>query len=244
MSEELSDTLAGIEITPEGKKPQKELELVADEQRTGVLSEPVRRQIIGVLRNGIDDEITTEEFNKETNERIIRKRDVKRYAMSVVEIVKASTKDAESEGFTKNQVYHHLPALIEAGLVIKYGTVTTGKRTTDYYRRTAKGFIITRPIGQNEKEMRKELVEKCERMLKVFHLDVPEDRRDEFIDLCFKADTLSTSWRTKLGELIREDVTDPEILDMYTWLMNIYALGSTEYMEYAKKIRKILFPKE
>jgi hypothetical protein len=81
-------------------------------------------------------------------------------------------------------------------------------------------------------------------MLKVFHLDVPEDRKDDFIDLCFKVDMLATSWRTKVGELVREDVTDPEILDMYSWLLEIYAVGSTEYVEYAKKIRKILFPKE
>ncbi len=181
MPEEQGDALTGIELTPEAKKPQKELEFITDEKRAAAFSEPARRQIIAVLRNGIDDEVTTEEFNKETNERIIRKKNVKRYAMSVVEIVKASVDPEKNESLTKNQVYHHLPALIEAGLVIKYGTVTTGKRTTDYYRRTAKGFVITAPTGANEKEARKEIVEKCERMAKVFHLDIPEGRKDELI---------------------------------------------------------------
>lgn len=236
--------MTGIQLTPEGKKPQKELEFITDEKRAAVFSEPARRQMIAVLRNGIDDEITTEEFNKETNERIIRKRNVKRYAMSVVEIVKASAELPKSEGLTKNQVYHHLPALIEAGLVIKYGTVTTGKRTTDYYRRTARGFVIAASTGTNEKEIRKEITEKCDRMSRVFHLDIPEGRKDELIDLCMKADMLSTSWTAKIGERIMEDVADPEILEMYRWLMEIYAIGSPEYMDYAKKIRKILFPND
>jgi DNA-binding transcriptional ArsR family regulator len=242
--QEQGDALAGIELTPEGKKPQKELEFITDEKRAAVFSEPARRQIIAVLRKGIDDEITTEEFNRETNERIIRKRNVKRYAMSVVEIVKASVEPEKGEGLTKNQVYHHLPALIESGLVIKYGTVTTGKRTTDYYRRTAKGFVIAAPTGTSEKETRKEIVEKCERMSKVFHLDIPESKKDELIDLCLKAETLSTSWTAKIGEHISEDVADPEILEMYRWLAEVYAVGSPEYMDYARKIRKILFPND
>lgn len=234
----------GIQLTPEGKKPQRELEVITDDKRAAVFSESARRRIIAVLRKGIDDEITTEEFNKESNERIIRKKNVKRYAMSVVEIVKASAEPGKSEALTKNQVYHHLPALIEAGLVVKYGTVTTGKRTTDFYRRTAKGFVIAASTGANEKEARKEIMEKCERMSKVFHLDVPEARKDELIDLCMKADTLITSWTAKLGEHISEDVADPEILDMYRWLLEVYSVGSPEYMEYAKKIRKIVFPNE
>jgi DNA-binding transcriptional ArsR family regulator len=244
MPQEEGDALAGIQLTPEAKKPQKELELITDEKRAAVFSEPARRQMIAVLRKGIDDEITTEEFNKETSERIIRKRNVKRYAMSVVEIVKASVEAEKSEGLTKNQVYHHLPALIEAGLVIKYGTVTTGKRTTDYYRRTAKGFVIAAPTGANEKEARKEMVEKCERMVKVFHLGLPEGRKDELIDLCMKAETLANSWTAKIGEHISEDVADPEILEMYRWLAEVYAVGSPEYLDYAKKIRKILFPND
>jgi DNA-binding transcriptional ArsR family regulator len=244
MPQEEGDALAGIQLTAEAKKPQKGLEFITDEKRAAAFSEPARRQIIAVLRKGIDDEVTTEEFNKETSERIIRKRNVKRFAMSVVEIVKASAEAEKSEGLTKNQVYHHLPALVEAGLVIKYGTVTTGKRTTDYYRRTAKGFVIAAPSGASEKETRKEIMEKCERMSKVFHLDIPEGKKDELIDLCMKAETLSNSWTAKIGEKISEDVADPEILDMYRWLAELYAVGSPEYLDYAKKIRKILFPND
>lgn len=243
MSEELTDTLTGIEVTPESKKPQKELEFVTDEKRASVLLEPVRRQIVKVLRAGIDDEVTTEEFNKETNERIIRKRAMKRYAMSVVEIVKASTGDKNADGFTKNQVYHHLPTLIDAGFVIKYGTVTTGKRTTDYYRRTAKGFIIaTKPATKDEKAVRKDVSEKMERALSVFKLDVPDDRKQELIELVARLAIMETSWRAKVGKLVREDIADSDIIDMYDWLLDIFGEGSEEYTGLKRKIREILFP--
>ncbi len=243
MSEELTDTLTGIEVTPESKKPQKELEFVTDEKRASVLLEPVRRQIVKVLRAGIDDEVTTEEFNKETNERIIRKRAMKRYAMSVVEIVKASTGDKNADGFTKNQVYHHLPTLIDAGFVIKYGTVTTGKRTTDYYRRTAKGFIIaTKPATKDEKAVRKDVSEMMERALSVFKLDVPDDRKQELIELVARLAIMETSWRAKVGKLVREDIADSDIIDIYDWLLDIYGEGSEEYIGLKRKIREILFP--
>jgi len=243
--EELGDTLVGIELTQEAKKPMKEVEFVTDEQKAGILLEPVRRLIAGVLKKGIDDEVTTEEFNKGTNERIIRKRTLKRYAMSVVEIVKASEGDKKGEIFTKNQVYHHLPTLIEAGFVIKYGTVTTGKRTTDYYRRTAKGFVIaTKPLGMSEKEMRNEATEKVERIITVFHLNVPNEKKEELMNLVMKCAMLDMSWEVKIGKLVTEDIADPEILLMYDWLLNIYGMGSAEYVELTQKIRNILFPND
>ncbi|RDE10737.1 MAG: hypothetical protein C4K49_12920 [Candidatus Thorarchaeota archaeon] len=243
MSEELTDTLTGIVVTQEGKKPQRELEFVTDEKKASVLLEPVRRHIVNVLRKGIDDEVTSEEFNKETSERIIRKRAVKRYTMSVVEIVKASTCDKSAQGFTKNQVYHHLPTLIEAGFVIKYGTVTTGKRTTDYYRRTARGFVIAvKPAAKDEKVVRKEVSEKIGRILSTFQLDVQDDRKQELVDLATRLSVMETSWRAKIGKLVRDDIADPDIIDIFASLVDIYGEGSEEYRNLKLRMREILFP--
>ncbi len=52
---ETADALAGIELTEEGKRPQKEIEFVTDEERARELADPVRRQILRVLRTGIED---------------------------------------------------------------------------------------------------------------------------------------------------------------------------------------------
>ncbi|MGQ4871506.1 MAG: hypothetical protein ACP6IT_06700, partial [Candidatus Thorarchaeota archaeon] len=127
----VTDTLRGIELTEEGRRPQREIVFVTDEEMTHVLDDPVRMAIIKILKKGVPDTITTKTRDEETGDLIIRQREVRRHALSVIEIVKLSAEDEEVEEITKNQVYHHLPKLIEAGYVIKYGTVTTGKRTTD-----------------------------------------------------------------------------------------------------------------
>ena len=119
--EEETDTLKGIGITKEGKVKPREIEFVMDSARAKEIDEPVRLQILQILRKGIDDTQTSEEHNEETGERIIRERTVKRNIMSVVEIVKMSPKCDGCDSLTKNQIYHHLPKLIETGYVIKYG---------------------------------------------------------------------------------------------------------------------------
>ena len=133
MSTDIPDSLKGIVLTPEGKKPQRDTVLMRGSEEWEFCSDPVRYQILKILRTGIEDNCTSESFNEDTGEKIIRQKVVKRKALSVVEIVKYSEKIDPSNVLSKNQVYHHLPKLIEGGYVIKYGTVTTGKRTTDYY---------------------------------------------------------------------------------------------------------------
>ena len=144
-TDEITDDLAGIEPPEETGKfpePMKEIVFVNDPEKAAILDEHVRYMIIQVLRRGKKDTCTTRTTDSETGERIIRQRDVMRYALSVVEMIKLAETYDDIE-ITKNQVYHHLPKLIEGGYVVKFGTVTTGKRTTDYYRRTAKGFVLT-----------------------------------------------------------------------------------------------------
>ncbi|MCK4567068.1 MAG: hypothetical protein KAU48_07140, partial [Candidatus Thorarchaeota archaeon] len=82
----VTDKLEGIVLTKEGKAPQKEIVFVTDEERASVLDEPVRLHILQVLRSGIDDTVTTEKID-ENGDRVIRVRDVKRNALSVLEIV-------------------------------------------------------------------------------------------------------------------------------------------------------------
>jgi hypothetical protein len=106
------------------------------------------------------------------------------------------------------------------------------------------GKDLWNAIGEISRQPVKEIMEKCERMAKVFHLDVPAGRENELIDLCMKAETLSNTWTAKIGEHISEDVADPEILEMYRWLAEVYATGSTEYVGIVRKIREILFPNE
>jgi len=242
---EITDSLKGIVLTKEGKAPQKEIVFVTDEERASILDEPVRLHILQTLRSGIKDTITSEKVD-ENGDKIIRVRDVKRNALSVLEIVKLSMDccgpDVE---ISKNQVYHHLPKLEEEGYVAKYGTVTTGKRTTDYWRRTAYGFVVSKGewiggIGTLAKKM-KPFVEK---MLETFDLKVSKEDKKELIELMTNKTVKQSEWRTKIAELVKGDVADKMVLEQYETLVDYYAMGSKEYVANIMRIREILFPDE
>jgi len=241
----VTDKLTDIVITKEGKAPQKDYVFVTDEERASVLDEPVRLHILQVLRSGIEDTVTTEKTD-ENGDKIIRIRDVTRNALSVLEIVTQSVECCGPEiDISKNKVYHHLPILEEDGYVVKYGTVTSGKRTTDYWRRTAKGFILTKGewIGGSGTYTKK-MTPFIETMLETFDLNVAEGEKKELLELEVKRRVMQLEWRTKIAELVKGDVADKMILDQYETLVDYYSMGSKEYVDNIMRIREILFPDE
>ena len=246
---ELPDTLKGIEIDKdsEGKElvPYAETPkvlFITDQERAEIIDDDVRYTIIRILRKGIPDTMTTEEYNEHTGERIIRQKEITRFEMSVVEIVKMSQEREEIEEISKNQVYHHLPILIEGGYIVKYGTVTTGKRTTDYYRRTSRGFVLPKySTAQDKKLWKKKTTELVNRMVKAFDFDLPQEQIDELITKRIKLYQLQVDSRTKIADLVRSDVADDALLDMYEWLVEIHSAGKKEYYDTILELRKILF---
>ncbi len=243
--EENTDTLKGIVLTGEGKVKPKEVEFVKDNKRAKEIDEPVRLQILQILRNGIEDTQTTEEYNEETGERIIRERTVRRNIMSVVEIVKLSPTCDGCKPLTKNQIYHHLPILEKAGYIIKYGTVTTGKRTTDYYRRTAGGFVVTTELRHMDiKTIKKKTADFIDRTERVFDIDITDIQKEKLVKLQMRIMELEYENRQKIAEMIRGDVADEEVLGAYDWLIHLYAIGNDEYVSVQKEVRSIIFPDE
>jgi hypothetical protein len=246
-TDEITDALAGIKAPEETGKfpdPINEIVFVNDPERAEILDDQVRYMIIQVLRRGIDDTTTTRDVDSETGERIIRQRDVKRTALSVVEMVKLSESYDDIENITKNQVYHHLPKLIEGGFVVKFGTVTTGKRTTDYYRRTAKGFVLT--VGDfviDQKLMKKKSGHYIDMYAKVFDIDLSVADKKELADLMVESMRVEQQGRSKIGQLIKGDVADKKVLSMYEDLVRLYAMGDDEWYKIQKRIREILLPK-
>ncbi|MFW9957593.1 MAG: hypothetical protein ACFFCT_05945 [Candidatus Odinarchaeota archaeon] len=245
MGDEITDGLKGIVLTNEGKQPQREIVFITDEERATILDEPVRYHILQVLREGIDDTLTTESVDG-NGDKIIRVRDVKRNALSVIEIVKLSTECCGPDiEISKNQVYHHLPTLEKGGYVIKYGTVTTGKRTTDYWRRTAMGFVLTKGEWTGGGvTISKKMGPLVETMLQSFDLKIPEEKHKELLELMTKQVVMQSAWRTRIAELVKGDVADKKVLEIYGTLLDYYAAGSKEYVEVVTKIREILFPNE
>ena len=240
-----------VTITKEGKKKPKEIEFVFDEERAAILDDPVRLLILKILREGIEDFQTTEEYNEETSERIIRKREVRRNIMSVLEIVKMSEKLAKEKSdsdlkLSKNQIYHHLPILEDPGkFVVKYATVKRGERTTDYYRRSADGFVLTGNLSEmDHKTIEKKSADWIERTTKVFAIDLTEEQKEELIQLQISALRSEFENRNRIAKLIRGDVAEDMVLSIYEWLIHTYTIGDPEYVKTQKRIREILFGEE
>ena len=243
---EITDSLEGIVLTKEGKEPQREIVFVTNEEMAEVLDELVRYNILQTLRKGIEDTLTTRTIDEESGDTIIRQKVVRRNILSVVEIVRLSPNCcADGEDITKNQVYHHLPLLIKYGYVAKHGTVTKGKRSTDYYRRTAQGFLLTTGAwGTEEKRIREKLEGFTNKMLETFNLEVSEEKRKELLELSVKRSQMQHEWRTKIAEMVNLDIASKETLSMYEMLLDYYSVGSKEYMDAIFKIRAILFPED
>ncbi len=243
---ELTDTLACIELTeealvdgqplvPEGQK------IVRDEEIGKIMLEPVRSKIMKILHWGIKDTLTKEEFNEQSGEKIIREKTVKREALSVAEIVNLSEERWPEDPITKNQVYHHLPLLIDGGYVVKFGTVTKGKRTTDYYIRTHAGFIIaTEP---SDKEYAKQKAKKrLEGILRSFSLQLDDAQKIKLENLMAKSLHIWLGASEEITAMVTGDVADKSLIEAYNWLLDVYAADNEEYIKLMKQIRKIVFP--
>ena len=237
---EIEKDSKGKPLIPYSETPK--VMFITDEERSEVLDDEVRFTIIRILRKGISDTLTTREHNEETGERIIRQRDITRHEMSVIEMVKMSEERPEIEPLTKNMCYHHLPILIKAGYIVKYGTVTTGKRTTDYYRRTSRGFVLPKySTAQDKKHMKKKTSEHITRMAKAFDLGLTNEQIEDLIALRLKLYELQTDSRKEIADLVRSDVADDALLDMYEWLVEIHSAGKKEFHDTILAIRKFLF---
>ena len=239
------DTLKNIELTEEGKKPQKEVVYVADKEQAEILSDKARDTIIRILKIGIPDKITREEIDDKTGHRIVIQEHLNRHALSVVEIANLS-KDPEYSDtpITKSQVYHHLTKLIESEYVVKYGTVTTGKRTTDYYLRTGQTFVFSKLPGQGEKEERQAFERYFERMKEIYGFSTDLKKGKKIVDLFMKADVFEAEAREFLIKRARSDIAKTQDISLINWLSILHSFRHPEYGEILKQISDILFESE
>lgn len=236
------DTIVGIKLSPEGKKEQKQAIFITDLEEAKIIEHPVRMAIITILSKGIIDNITTKFVDSSSNASTITTSPTQRTILSVIEIVKVSKEYDDILNLTRNQVNHHLPKLVEKKFVHKYGTVTTGKRKTHYYRRAAKQYVVTMGTPYyNEKWLEQRESERLERTLRAFDIDLSKKEKMELTRLLTKSEILKDNWRAKIANLTRGDLTEPNITDMYHWLIDAYAMGSQEYLDIHQRIREILF---
>jgi len=242
MSSPVFNSIADIDLSEDAEAVQRQAMFITNLNTATEFEHPVRIAILTIMRQGVPDTSTTESVDERTGERIIVRKPVTRNALSVNEIVNMSKKHANVQGLTRNMVNHHLRRMVEMGFVRRYGTLRTGKRTTDYYQRVAKQYVVTMetPHFGSEFLLSREAL-RMDRTLQTFKIDLGESEKKELVDLLVKGELLKDKWRKDIAALVRDDVTEPEVVNMYHWLLDVYATGSKEYMQFFSRIREILF---
>lgn len=242
MAVEIPDTICEIKLSAAGKKDQQEAIFITDLEEAKIIEHPVRMAIITILSRGIPDIVTAKSLDPISKVSTKTETPTQRFVLSVIEIVKMSVKYDDIDKLTRNQVNHHLPKLLKSKIVHKYGTVITGKRKTQFYRRTAKQFVVTMATPYyDEKWLERRESERMERTLAAFDIDLSNKEKADLAFLLTKSELLKDKWRAKIADLARGDVTEPNIIGMYHWLIDAYAMGSQEYLDIHQKIRDILF---
>jgi DNA-binding transcriptional ArsR family regulator len=235
-----TDAIRDLELTKAGRRAPKKVDFIQGEERVRILHDPVRLLILQILRDGIEDTLTEESFDEETGVRLTKQQTVTRRIMSVHEIIKIS-KDSDSfDRLTKNQIYHHLPLLVDGGFVVKHGVVTRGKRTTDYYRRTA-GNFITFGLHYDPEKYSPTIRKEIEEALPVFNLDLTEEEKKVVSELIVHAEVMRLKWAGKIEVLVAEDIADNKPIEMFDRLLWIYALGNEKFLKTLDEIRSIIF---
>ncbi|MHA2160188.1 MAG: hypothetical protein ACXABE_14930 [Candidatus Thorarchaeota archaeon] len=235
-----TDTIRDIQLNAAGKKSPKKVDFVHGEDRVRILHDPVRLLILQILRDGIEDTFTEESFNEETGVHLTKQQTVKRQILSVHEIIKVSKESASYDKLTKNQIYHHLPLLVDGGFVVKHGTVTRGKRTTDYYRRTA-GNFVTFGLHYDPEKYSPAIRKEIEEALPVFKFNLSKDEEKALTELVVHAEVMRLKWAEKVERLVVDDITDNKPIEMFERLLWIYATGNEEFLETLNEIRSLIF---
>ena len=235
-----TDTIRDIRLNAAGRKSPKKVDFVNGEERVKILHDPVRLLILQILRDGIEDTLTEESFNKETGVHLTKTQTVRRQILSVHEIIKVSKDSASYDKLTKNQIYHHLPLLVDGGFVVKHGTVTRGKRTTDYYRRTA-GNFVTFGLHYDPEKYSPAIRKEIEEALPVFELNLSIDEQKALTELVVHAEVMRLNWAEKVERLVVDDIADNKPIEMFERLLWIYATGNKEFLETLSEIRSLIF---
>ncbi|MFW9919711.1 MAG: hypothetical protein ACFFED_08940 [Candidatus Thorarchaeota archaeon] len=242
METPLGDSIAGIKITKKGKDAQQQAIFLTDAEKALELDHPVRRAIVTVMDRGIPDRVTIETVDELSTKKVMERVPISRDIMSITEIVKMSREHLDILSLTRNQVNHHLPKMMEEGFLIHFGTLRTGKRTTDYYRRTAKQYVVTMETPNLGADfLRDREGHRLRHALSLFEIELTKEQLTELIEARVKLELLQDKWRTKIANLIKKDVTEPDIVAIYHWMLEAYSMGSDEYVSLFRRFREILF---
>ncbi len=210
--------------------------------------DPVRRAILVAMRNGADEikkETRIEEREREDGTKVkttvTEEWPIKRFWMTVPEIVKYIADFMPEVEVSKYNCYYHLPKLREQGLVEQYpepefdseGNEISTKRGV-YYRRTAKVFVVSSAkMGGETVELYLKLFEKG------FEVGMDDSARNRLEDLLVKQVAMIDDASGYLAAHLKEvDVDSTALSDLLTGMSYIFLSDNEDFLKIQRELKK------
>ena len=215
---------------------------ISDPEIVESFLDPVKRAILVTLRKGIDsmkrerkEEIIQKEDGTKVTTTILEEKKVKRFWMTVPEIVQENMGEVELSTYN---CYYHLPKLIEQGIVEEF--VPEGKESTTkrgmYYRRTAKVFVVS------SAKMSDNLVQQYLTLFeKGFDIDMDRGFRDHLEDLLIRHVEMVDEAIEYLAVHLKEvDMDSTQLNEMLTELSFVFLSDNEEFLRIQKDLKKLV----
>ena len=195
----------------------KVVELITDPDQIKVLMDKTRREILSVLKKGI-------ELEDETMS----------YELSVPQI-------AEVIGATPQKIYHHIDVLEENNFIRIAKEERRKRSTVTFYERTALVFYILAKASIDEEEAKK--CDTGDLMLNVFGLEASMEEKEAINQALHKfqeaeAEAISEISKKFVGEVPRDSVEY-----ILTFLGRIYMANDPIYKDLYSQLDKLLLSK-
>ncbi|MHA2251209.1 MAG: hypothetical protein ACXAD7_12670 [Candidatus Kariarchaeaceae archaeon] len=205
--------------------------LISLEDYLKIDENPVRKAIIHVLREGIEDK---SEFNRESK---------KRYAMSMYELlplVNEYLKKSDEKNFKpvkQTALYYHRDELDKAGFIKFAAKFVEGKRIVEYYCRTAKVFMV-----QDEESPYFQSQQLINQLIKQIS---PEADNDELLELYTDLNESMDEARRKSRLWIKENENilnslDTDLIELSNVLLDTLAFTHPKLSSTFKKLSTFL----
>ncbi|NHJ33256.1 MAG: helix-turn-helix transcriptional regulator [Asgard group archaeon] len=192
------------------------VKIVTDPDKIKILVDPMRRRILGTMREGLENE-----------NGIIRKE------MTVPEI-------ARKLGVSAPKCYHHLDLLVEHGFV-RVAKEEKKKRTSiTYYERTSPAFVLASSIDELE---RKEGIRESPLIKFIndgFMLGLSEADQEEAQKLIDEFTERNHKYIIKAAQQFKGKIPDQRMRDVLGFVANQYASHDKRCIEIRKELNKFL----
>ncbi|RDE11392.1 MAG: hypothetical protein C4K48_11920 [Candidatus Thorarchaeota archaeon] len=217
---------------------------ITDPELVESFLDPIRRAILVALRYGtesIKEAITTEEKVRDDGTRIktttVEEKKVKRFWMTVPEIVDTVQLYIPEIEVSKYNCYYHLPKLVEQGLVEEFSTredAESKSRRGVYYRRTAKVFVVI------DAKMSGDIVQTYIKLIKQgLEMNLSDSKWGRLEDLLVKQVKMVDDAMEYLAMHLKEvDIESTTLSDLLQGLAYIFLSDNDDFLNTQQEIKR------